>query len=404
MPKFSYRARKGTKKLEQGTIEAESESAVVRELTQRGYFPISISAEAESVKKKTKRIIFFRNIPNRDLSTFTRQLSNLLESGLTLYKALTVLHKQTENERLVIIIQDIAGLVKEGKSLSESLRSYPKIFNNMYVSMVSAGEMSGALDMILKRLADFGEKQEDALAKVQVAMAYPIIMVVVGMTTLVVLFTFVIPKLVELFEDMGQVLPLPTRMLIAISDLFVNFWWLMLAAVAFIFFVSRRHFSTSKGKIRLDRFKLSLPVLGKFFKKIQISSFSHTLGTLLANGVPMLQALKAVLQTVENEVFKEGIKLIIKEIREGSTLACGVAKSKCFPVLVVNMISIGEERGALESALSRLAQAYEKEIDQSIRLLTSLIEPLMILLMGSVVGFVVISMLLPIFQISLITG
>ena len=398
---FFYRARKGPRELKEGTIEAETESQAISKLTQMGYFPISVS-DAQGLKIKTKGRSFFKRVRQRDLTTFTRQLSDLLESGLTLYRALTVLHKQTENKRLRAIIQEIANLVKEGKSLSESLRRYPQAFNNMYVSMVRAGEVSGALEKVLKRLADFGEKQEDLLARVRAAMAYPIFMAVVGTLTIVVLFTFVIPKLVELFQDLGQVLPLPTRALIATSNFFLDFWWLILAGGAFVYFAIRRNLFTAKGKLAYDRFKLNLPVLGRFFKRVQIASLSRTLGTLLANGVPILQAMDSLGGTLENEVLKQEIKKMAKEIREGSSLAHGIAKSKYFPVLVANLLTIGEEGGELDGALLRVAEVYEKQTDQSIRLLTSLIEPAMILVMGSIVGFIVISMLLPIFQISLI--
>ena len=404
MSKFFYKARKGPQKLEQGTIEAETESAAISRLTQMGYIPISVSLETGGVRQKTKRAGLFKNIRHRDLTTFTRQLSNLLESGLTLYRALTVLHQQAENKRLQRIVQDIANMVMEGKSLSESLRSYPQIFNNMYVSMIRAGEISGALEKVLNRLADFGEKQEDIMAKVQTAMAYPILMATVGAGTIVTLFIFVIPKLVSLFEDMGQILPLSTKILIFISDFFLNFWWLLLAITLFVFFAIRRSLFTAKGKHAYDHFKLGLPVLGEFFKRVQIANFSRTLGTLLANGVPILQAMDSVSQTLENEVLKQELKRIAREIREGSTLAKGIKKTKYFPILVANMIAIGEEGGALEGALLKVAETYEREIDHSIKLLTSLIEPVMILGIGSIIGFIVIAMLLPIFQISLIAG
>jgi general secretion pathway protein F len=405
MPKFFYKARKGPKELEQGTIEAATEAAAISKLTQLGYFPISVSPEAETAtKEKSRAPGFLRNIRHRDLVAFTRQLANLLESGLSLHRALTVLERQTENKSLQAIIQDIANLVKEGRSLSESLKRYPRAFNNMYVSMVSAGEVSGTLEKVLKRLADFGEKREDILARVQAAMAYPILMAVVGTATIIVLFTFVIPRLVGLFEDMDQILPLPTRMMMAVSDFLLNFWWFILALGLLAFFAIRRSLLTAKGKLSFDLFKLGLPVLGKFFQRVQIANFSRTLGTLLASGVPILQAMDSACQTLENEVFKEQLNKVTKEIKEGSSLAKGISKSKHFPMLAANMLSIGEEGGALEVALLKVAQIYEKETDQSIKLLTSLIEPVMILAMGFVVGFIVISMLLPIFQISLIAG
>jgi type II secretion system protein F len=404
MTKFFYKARKGPKKLEQGTIEAESEAAAIRKLTQMGYFPIEVSKEIRGQVDTIKFRRLAKKIHHRDLVTFTRQLSDLLQSGLTLYRALTILHRQTENKNLRIIIQQIADQVKEGQSLSESLKHYPQLFNNMHVNMIRTGEISGSLENVLKRLADFGEKQEDILIKVRQAMVYPIIIFIVGTTTIVFLFTFVIPKLVNLFEDMGQILPLPTRILIGISNLFLSYWWLVLTVFIFVFFAIRRNLFSAKGKIGFDYFKLTIPIWGKFFKRVQIANFSRTLGTMLANGVPILQAIEAVAQILDNEVLKQDVQRIAKEVRAGSSLSKGVSESKYFPVLVSNMVSIAEEGGALDEALLRIASTYEKEIDQSIRLFTSLIEPAMILIIGSIVGFIVVSMMLPIFQISFISG
>ena len=402
MPEFFYKARKESKELEQGIIKAETESAALNRLIQLGYFPISISLETGGQKEKAKSAAPLKKIHRRSLTTFTRQLANLLESGITSYKALIVLGKQTDNKRLKIIIQDIADRVKDGKSLSDSLENYPQAFNPIYVNMVRTGELSGTLEDVLKKLADFGEKQQDLVAKVQQALVYPILMLTMGVVTVAVLFTFIIPKLLDLFEDIGQTLPFPTRILIAISDSFLNFWWLILLFGFFGFFIVKRNFFTVKGKLKFDYFKLGLPVLGKFFKRVQIADFARTLGTLLNNGIPILQAMESVSQISENEVLKQDIERIAEGIRTGSTLARGVAESKYFPDLVANMVSVAEESGTLDRALLRVAQVYEKEADQSIKLLTSLIEPAMILVMGSVIGFIVISMMLPIFQISLI--
>ncbi len=399
--KFFYKARKGPSKLEQGTIEAETEFSAISKLTLKGYSPIAVSPESEVVKKKTAKVNRFKKVRRRSLLVFTRQLSNLLESGVTLFKALTILYQQTEDKHLQKIIQEVATLVKEGKSFSQSLEQYPQAFSNMYTSMVRVGELSGSLEKVLKRLADFGEKQQDFLAKVQTAMAYPILMATVGIGTIAILFTFVIPKLVGLFQDMGQILPLPTRILISISDFLLAFWWLILAIGAFFFLAFRRNFFTAKGKLGLDHFKLSLPIFGKFLKQVQIANFSRTLGTLLANGVPILQAIDSVSQTLQAEALKQELERITREIREGSTLAREITKSKHFPALVANMTTIGEESGTLEDALLKVAEAYERETDQAVKLLTSLIEPIMILVMGLIIGVIIISMLLPVFQINL---
>ncbi len=402
MAKFFYKAKKGPKDLEQGSVEAESEAAAINKITQIGLYPISVTLEDETKVTQIKNLGFLNRIRSRDLTTFTSQLSSLLESGLTLYRALTVLEQQTENKLLIKIIRDVSDQVKEGKSLSESLGRYPKVFNNMYTSVIRSGEISGALEKVLKRLSDYSEKQQDLLSRVRAALAYPILMAVVGAGTIIVLFTVVIPKLITLFQDMGQVLPLPTRILIAISNFFVSFWWMTLAILLFVFFALRRNLFTIKGKLAFDKLKLSLPVFGKFSKQVQIADLTRTLGTMLGNGVPILQAMSSVSQAINNAVLKQEVEQIAKEIKEGASLAAGISKSKYFPILVSNMVTIGEEGGRLEAALLKVAEAYEKETDQSIKILTSLIEPAMILFMGSIVGFIVISMLLPIFQITLI--
>ncbi|MFH1246102.1 MAG: type II secretion system F family protein, partial [Candidatus Omnitrophota bacterium] len=404
MPKYLYRAKRGPQQIEEGIIEATAQSAALQKLTQMGYFPISVTLEDEKNKEQLKGARFFRRISRRDLTTWTRQLANLLDSGLTLYKALIVLTQQTENRDFQTVIRQVADMVKEGHSLSESLAVYPRLFNNIYISMIKTGEVSGSLGNVLRRLSDFGEKQEDLWAKVQQALAYPILMATVGLAAVIVLFTFIIPKLVTLFEEMGQILPLPTRILIAVNRAFLDYWWLISAGLFFAFFTIKRTLSTVKGRMAFDHFKLGLPVLGRFFKNVQITDFSRTLGTMLSNGVPILQAMNSVFQTCTDGVLREEIKQISQEIREGSTLARGVAKRKYFPILFVNMTALGEEAGTLEQALLKVAENYEKETDQTIRLWTTLIEPLMILLVGSVIAFMIFSMLLPIFQISITAG
>lgn len=404
MPKYLYRAKSAPQQIEEGVIEAATQSAALQKLTRMGYFPISVTLEDETTKGRSSPERFFRKISRRDLTTWTRQLANLLESGLTLYKALTVLTQQTENRDFQTVIRNVADMVKEGKSLSESLAVYPRLFNNIYINMIKTGEVSGSLENVLKRLADFGEKQEDLWAKVQQALAYPVLMAAVGVAAVIVLFTFIIPKLVVLFEEMGQILPLPTRILIAVNKAFLDFWWLIAAGVFFAFFAVKRTLSTDKGRLAFDHFKLGLPALGRFFKNVQLADFSRTLGTMLSNGVPILQGMNAVFQTCTDGVLREEIKQISQEIREGSTLARGVAKRKYFPVLFMNMTALGEEAGTLEQALLKVAENYEKETDQTIRLWTTLIEPLMILIVGSIIAFMIFSMLLPVFQISITAG
>ncbi|NOX97526.1 MAG: type II secretion system protein GspF [Nitrospirae bacterium] len=405
MPKFIYEAKKGPQELIKGSIEAETSDAAISQLSEMGYFPFSVKKEEEIGNSKLKGIPLLRLGPQRvkarDLSIFARQLSDLLESGLTLFKALDVIHKQVENKRLKEVIRDIHSCLKDGQTLSEALSKHPDVFSSLYVSMVKSGEIGGMLEKVLTRLSDFAEKEEELRAKIRAALAYPLLMSLVGLMAIFVLLTFVIPRLVTMFEDMGQTLPLPTRMLVQTSHLLTDYWWLIGAIVLLIFFVVKRVKRTKEGKLTLDRFKLRMPIIGTLIKKAEISRFGITLGTLLNNGIPMLQSLKVVSETMENEVLRQEVEKVYKEVSEGERLGRSLANSSDFPAFVTNMVIVGEEGGLLERALFKVADAYNREVDRTIKVMTSLLEPTMILIMGGAVAFIVISMLLPIFQINL---
>jgi len=403
MPKFIYEAKRGPQEIIKGSLEAEAPEAVVRSLGEMGYFPLSIKEESISSHKRG-RISLLRlgqRVGTRDLSTFTRQLSDLLESGLTLFKALDVIHKQTENKHLKEVIRDMHGCLKDGRTLSEALSRHPKIFSGLYVSMVRSGEIGGMLEKVLIRLSDFAEKEEELRAKIRAALVYPFLMSLVGLMTILVLLTFVIPRLVSMFEDMGQTLPWPTRMLVQISHLLTGYWWLIGTVTLLIFFIIKRKSKTKEGKFSLDRFKLRIPLVGTLIKKAEISRFGSTLGTLLSNGVPILPSLKVVSEIMGNEVLKREVEKVHRQVGEGEKLGKSLEKSHYFPVFVTNMLIIGEEGGLLEKSLHKVAQAYNREVDRTVKMMTSLIEPVIILFLGGVVGFIVISMLLPIFQINL---
>lgn len=402
MPRFVYKAKSNPKDIVEGAIEAENKDNAVTKLQQLGYFPISVYQEGMKSERSTDFSLgFFKKVKAKDTGIFTRQLSDLLDSGLTILRALDVLHNQTENLNLKEIIQDLHNYVRDGGSFSEALARHPKIFSNLYISMVKSGEIGGMLDAVLNRLADFAEKEEDVRGKVSASMAYPILLALLGTITIFVLLTFVIPRLVSMFTDIGQVLPLPTRILISVSGFFANYWWLILAVIIIIIFLIRRRGRTREGRYALDIFKLNFPVLGDFIQKTEISRFGRTLGTLLGNGVSIIQSLDAVAEVAANEVLRREMERMRKEVVEGSTLTKAISKSKYFPEFVTNMIAVGEEGGQLEKSLFKMAEAYERESDKTVKLMTSLLEPIMILVMGSIVGFIVISMLLPIFQINL---
>lgn len=402
MPRFVYKAKTGPKDIIEGIIEAENKDRAVTKLNQLGYFPITLNEEGiKSERSGGLSLNFFKKVAQKDVGIFTRRLSDLLDSGLTILRALDVLHNQTENQSLKEIIQDVRNFVRDGGSFSDGLTRHPKVFSNLYISMVKSGEVGGMLDAVLSRLADFAEKEEDVRGKIRASLAYPILLAMLGTVTIFILLTFVIPRLVTMFVDMGQTLPLPTRILITISIFFANYWWLILALIFIIVFLIRRKGKTSQGRYALDIFKLQIPILGDFITKTEIARFSRTLGTLLGNGVPIIQSLEGVSEVVGNEVLRRGVERMRLDIVDGATLSKTMAKTKYFPEFVINMIAVGEEGGELEKSLSKVAEAYERESDKTVKLMTTLLEPIMILVMGSIVGFIVISMLLPIFQINL---
>lgn len=404
MGKFLYQAKDSHKRMVEGVVEAETEQEALAKLSQTGYFPLSLQREeAFSQGQAVPRSVrLFTRIRRRDITFFSRQLADLLESGLTLMRALDVLRQQTEKPRLKEILADLASHVRDGRSFSDALAIYPKVFSPLYVSMVRSGEVGGVLGGVLARLADFAEKEEELHAKVRSALAYPTLILSVGIGTIAVLLIFVIPKLVLLFQEVGQTLPLPTRILIELSQRFASYGWLVLPiAVLGVFLVRRRGFSPGAG-LAIDRIKLHLPVWGSLIKKVEIARFARSLATLLAHGVPILQAMHVVVQAAGNELLRGELQQIGEQLKGGATLSQGMRRGRIFPALVIHMVAVGEEAGTLERSLFKIADTYEREADRAMKLVTSLVEPVMILIMGSLVGFIVISMLLPIFEIDLL--
>ncbi|MBU1147000.1 MAG: type II secretion system F family protein [Candidatus Omnitrophica bacterium] len=391
MSKFIYKAKKGPKEVIEGKIEAESEAQAVKQLMQEGYYPIWVKEVSALTAQKR------RPVKTKDLAIFTRQLSELLDSGLALYESLNIIENQIELPGLKDIIRGIREKVRDGNTFSDALKDYPRVFSELYVNLVRSGEAGSMLRDVLNNIADFLEKEEDVRSKIIAALMYPMLMLAVGAATIFILMAFVIPKIADMFVDMGEALPLPTRILVGFSD-FVRAYWLLLAifTCAAIFFILR-----SKSKSIMDRFKLKLPVLGDLVKDSEFARFSRTLSMLLKNGVAILSALKVTSDVIENEVIKAEVLRVYNDVKEGSSLASAIKKNTGFPQFIINMAIIGEEGGMLDKTLLKAAKSYELESDRKIKILSSLLEPAIILVMGVVVGFIVISMLLPVFQISL---
>lgn len=397
MPIYAYKAKSGPQEIKTGTIEADNPAIAAAKLQDEGLFPVSIQ---ESNVPEKSGIFRRQKVKPNDIGVFTRQLHNLLASGLTILSALQILQKQTEKPAMRQVVAQLVDELKGGAHFSEALSKHPKFFSKLYCSIVQAGEAGGFIDAALDRLAEFMEKDESVRRSVIASLTYPILIAVVGTMTIFVLLTFVIPKLVAMFDEFGQALPLPTAALISVSSFLRNYYWLLAVVMALVFFMLKKSYATAEGKLALDRFKLKMPFFGKLNTKVGISNFTRTLAALVGGGVPILTSLDIVGNAMGNEVLKQEVEGFLAKIREGGKLSSCISSSHYFPAYVSNIISIGEESGSLDNALLRVAQTYDREVDQVTKALLSALEPAMIVIMGAIVGFIVIAMLLPIFQIN----
>lgn len=400
MPTYSYLAKIAPHKTQEGELEAETQQEAINQLVKKGYFPISV--KPKNIQPGQLTNFLFRRIPHKDIVLFTRQLSSLTETSVDIINGLSLAYNQSPNKYLKIILRDVIGKVKDGKPLSESLANYPAVFSNLYTSMIHSGEVSGALSQSLKRLSDFLEREEEFKSSVRATLVYPAFVSFVGALTVIILLTFVVPRLADMFEDMGQLLPLATRILIAVSGFLQKNGVIILALIIISVFLLRRAYRSPQGRISLDKFKLKIAIAGQIILKTEISRLGRTLSLLLSSGISVVPALEVSISVMENRVLKAEVARFREEIIAGSRLSHCLKTSKFFPELVTNIVTIGEETGSLESSLLRLADDYERETERSLKTLSRLLEPIIILIVGVVVGLIVLAMLLPIFQINLI--
>ena len=402
MPIFAYRAKKGPQEIIEGTVEAESREGAIAKIDRMGYVPVQVGLrESFLPAAPIVHLSLFNRVRSRDLTIFTDQLATLVKSKVPLFEAINILSTQTENPLLKKIISYISEELKNGRTLSESMSKYPKVFPPLYISMVHSGESGGVLEGTLSRLAQFREEEEEIKAKISSALAYPIFIIFVGLVTIFLLLTFGIPRLVTLFSEVGQELPLPTQILISISQGIRNYWFWVLIVIIFSVFILRRKQVMKKEKIIFDRLKLRLPVLGNLAKKAMLAGFSRTFATLLANSIPVFQALEIIIPTLNNEIFKRELEKVHADIIAGSSFAQSMKKSNWFPSFMINMITVAEKGGNLQEVLLEVANFYEREVNKLVKIMTSLLEPTIILVMGLMVGFIVMAMLLPIFEINI---
>jgi general secretion pathway protein F len=343
---------------------------------------------------------YLQRIKPQEVSMMTRQLATLVGSSIPLVEALSALTEQIENPKLRSVITKVRDRVTEGSKLSDALAQYPKIFSGLYTNMIDAGETSGALDIVLTRLAEFTEGQARLKSKVVGAMIYPAIMSVVGVLLMVALLVFVVPKVTKIFEDTNATLPLPTRILMGVSSALTDYWYLLGLLVVAVVYGWKRFLRTPHGRAWWDRKLLKLPMVGRINRLIITTRFSRTLATLLSAGVPLLTALDIVKNIVTNTRLREVVEQTRDAVREGSSVAEPLKRSGEFPPMVTHMIAVGEKTGDLERMLERIATTYDGEVETTLSALTSLLEPLMILVMAAIVSFIVMSILLPIMQLN----
>ncbi|MBN1869290.1 MAG: type II secretion system F family protein [Candidatus Omnitrophica bacterium] len=408
MPKYHYRAKRGPHEVVEGEMAAENPDQVVIKLDQMGLSPVSIDEKDSSMAQEQegrsgpseKPVMGNRKIRTKDIDTFTWQLASLVKASVPILRALSLIAQQTDNHSFQSVVEDLKQQVKDGKTLSEGMRRYPKLFNNLFLSMVQSGEQGGVLDEVLYKIAEHREKEQQMRRKIQSALAYPMVMLAVGIGTVFVMLTFFMPKFIGIFEKMKRELPLPTRALIATSHFMSEHWMWFVFAFVFALLMFGRARPGGKKKFLFDLIKLHTPMVKQFVRDAEIAKFCRTLGMLLKNGLPVYDSLSLATNTLDNEALRKQLETTGKDIvNQGATLSASLGKVKIFPNFAINMIAVGEEGGKLEGALNGVAEAYEKEVEQSISVMTSLLEPLLILVIGGVVGFIVFAMLLPIFDI-----
>ena len=400
MTEYLYRATTRIGQTVEGSMEGISEEAVITSLHQMGYLPIRIS----TAKTQGEGFRFSSLLPQRvgikNLLIFTQELSTLISAGLPIDRSLTILGSLTENQKLKEIVQDVLKRIEGGSSLAEALGQYPGVFSKLYVNMVKAGESGGFLETILSRLAKYVQSSKEIRDSLISAMIYPLVLTAVSGLSITILVTFVIPRFAKVFSDMGQAIPLPTQILLSISQTVRNDWWAGIGGVALVYFAFKMYNQDEERKWQWDRFKLRWIAIGDIIKKIEVARFARTLGTLLQSGVPILPALNLVKEISQNLAVSRSIGHVHDRLREGKGIARSLEETGIFPALAIHMIGVGEETGRLDEMLTKVAETYEENVQTTVKRFVSLLEPLIILVMGGVVGFIVVSMLLAIFSIN----
>lgn len=400
--KFEYQVRDRTGKLVSGELEADNQAAVATRLKQMGYAPVEIKQVRDSALEREVKIPGLSGrVKLKDIAVMSRQFATMIGSGLSLLRTLTILSEQTQNPKLRDTLHDVRVKVESGSSLSKALAEHPKVFSNLFVAMVRAGEAAGMLDTVLLRIADMYEREVELRGKIKSAMTYPVIVFVMAIVLTSAMLIFIVPTFAAMFDDLGGELPWLTRMLVAASEFLASWWGLLFVVVVptALMITWGRVRATERGRFAIDAFKLKLPVFGPLFQKIALNRFARNLATLLAAGVPILQALDITADTVNNGPVAQAVRDVQSSVREGETMNRPLTNHEVFPPMVVQMIAVGEETGNVDGMLNKIADFYDAEIEATTESLTALMEPIMIAVIGGIVGGMVIALYMPMFQV-----
>lgn len=393
MPTFTYSARSATGDIQTGEVSVNTRDDVLNLLRRQKLMPVKVQQ-----KQKEIEIKFGTGIKTREIVIFTRQFSTMINAGLPLVQSLRILAEQTENKNLRKVIEDVLYDVESGNTLADALKKHPKVFSDLYVNMVAAGEVGGILDTILMRLATFLEKNDALVRKIKGAMVYPAVILAVAALAIVALMVFVIPVFENMFADAGVALPAPTLIVISLSDLLQSYWWALLVGGISLSLLIRQVYQTDGGQLSIDRFLLKVPIIGSLLLKAAVARFTRTLGTLVSSGVSILEGLEITARTAGNRVIHDAVMESRASIAGGETISGPLGQSGVFPPMVVQMINVGEQTGGLDEMLSKIADFYDDEVDAAVETLMSAMEPIMMVVLGVVVGGMIIAMYLPIFN------
>ena len=395
MPSFEWKGRDRGGRAQSGVLVADNKEAVFAVLRRQQVVPIAVKEKGKEITLPKLR----RGVNEKTIAIFTRQFSVMIDAGLPLVQCLQILGEQQEHKAFQRVILQVREDVEAGSSLANAMKKHPQAFSDLFVNMVAAGEAGGILDTVLQRLATYIEKAARLKAQVKSALIYPAAVIAIAVLVVYIILWKVIPVFATLFISLGAELPLPTRIVVAMSNFIGRFWWAILAAVAATAFFIRRYYETENGKMAIDRLLLRSPIIGMILRKIAVARFCRTLGTLLSAGVPVLEALDITARTSGNAVIEQAILQVRKAVEEGKTIAEPLKATEQFPPMVVQMISVGETTGAMDTMLSKIAEFYEEEVDLAIAGLMRLIEPVIIFFLGVVIGGIVISMYMPMFDL-----